>query len=70
MARYSRDDVRQVFAEFGAKTKPEIAAAIVAAIPAFSHKLPPARKIWTSEDGRQLLFDAAALGWVTYLREL
>lgn len=70
VARYSRVDVKQVFADFGAKTKPKIAAAIAAAIPAFSHKLPPARKIWMSEDGRQLLFDAAALGLATYLREL
>ena len=66
VARFDRTTIRNAFAPLGAKTKPEIAEAIAIAIPAFSHRTPPKRKIWMSEDRRQLLFDAAALG-MTYL---
>lgn len=62
---YSRSQIRQCFASVGARTKFEIAQAIVLQIPAFEHRLPPLRKIWMSEDLRQSLFDAAALG-ITY----
>ncbi len=62
---YSREAVRTCFTAVGAKTKYEIAQAIAQRIPAFKHRLPPVRKIWMSEDTRQSLFDAAALG-VTY----
>ncbi len=60
--RYDRKAIRQTFGVAGAKTKVEIAHAIAASIPAFMHRLPPVRKIWMSEDSRQMLFDAAALG--------
>lgn len=64
--RYDRKAIRQTFGAAGAKTKVEIAHAIAAAIPAFMHRLPPIRKIWMSEDSRQMLFDAAALGITHY----
>jgi hypothetical protein len=64
--RYTREEVRATFAAEHARTRPEIAAAIAARIPAFAPKLPPFRKIWMSEDRRQSLFDAAALGVVYY----
>jgi hypothetical protein len=67
VVRYTRAQVRATFATENARTRPEIAAAIAARIPAFAPKLPPLRKIWMSEDSRQGLFDAAALG-VTYYR--
>ncbi len=67
--RYDRKTVRGAFASVGAKTKVEIAHAIAAAIPAFMHRLPPVRKIWMSEDSRQMLFDAAALG-ITHYRQI
>lgn len=60
--RYTRADVREVFEETGAITKHELAVAIAEMIPAFAHRLPRKRKIWMSEDPRQSLFDAAALG--------
>lgn len=66
---YSRKEVRASFASVGARTKYEIAKAIVLQIPAFSHRLPPMRKIWMSEDPRQSLFDAAALGLTYYARK-
>lgn len=64
--RYDRKAIRGAFASVGAKTKVEIALAIAAAIPAFMHRLPPVRKIWMSEDPRQMLFDAAALGMTLF----
>lgn len=64
--RYSRRAVRTCFEPVGARTKYEIAQAIARQIPAFAHRLPPLRKIWMSEDPRQSLFDAAALGIAFY----
>lgn len=63
---YDRPVIRQTFKAVGAKTKVEIAHVIAAAIPAFMHRLPPIRKIWMSEDSRQMLFDAAALVMTHY----
>lgn len=65
VAYYDRRAIRQAFAPVGATSKVEIAQAIALAIPAFAHRLPSVRKIWMSEDSRQMLFDAAALG-ITY----
>ena len=64
--RYSQNAVRTCFESVGARTKYEIAKAIALQIPAFTHRLPRLRKIWMSEDPRQSLFDAAALGMVFY----
>jgi len=64
--RYSRDAVRKCFTSVGARTRYEIAQAIARQIPAFSHRVPKLRKIWMSEDPRQSLFDAIALGIVHY----
>ena len=63
---YGRDAIRGCFAATGAQTKFEIAQVVVTHIPAFKHRLPPLRKIWMSEDPRQSLFDAAALGLTYY----
>ncbi len=67
--RYSRQQVRQCFEKMGATTKHEIAQAISNLIPAFSHRMPPIRKPWMSEDVRMSLFDAASLAWSFYFRE-
>jgi Holliday junction resolvasome RuvABC endonuclease subunit len=61
-----RAAIRRCFVGVGARTKVEIAHAIARMIPAFSHRLPPVRKIWMTEDRRQSLFDAAALGLTHY----
>ena len=66
--RFTKWQVRECFAPAGARSKYEIARAIAAQIPAFAHRMPPFRKPWMSEDRRQSLFDAAALGLVFYLR--
>ena len=64
--RYSRSVIKQCFAPVGATTKHEIAKAIAMQIPAFAHRIPRERKPWMSEDSRQSLFDAAALGLTYY----
>lgn len=61
VARYSRDRIRECFAEFGAVTKPEIAQAISRSLPEFPPQLPPERKIWLPEDYRMSIFDAVSL---------
>ena len=68
--RYTRSDVQETFADQEARTRPEIAEAIAARIPAFMTRLPPVRKLWMSEDPRQSLFDAAALGLTFFARAL
>jgi Holliday junction resolvasome RuvABC endonuclease subunit len=66
VVRCSKAQVRHCFGSVGATTKYEIATAIARQIPAFEHRLPRIRKIWMSEDARQNLFDAAALGLTHY----
>lgn len=67
--RIARIDIRACFAPVGAVTKYEIAKAIATEIPAFAHRLPRVRRLWMSEDPRQSLFDAAALGLAFYARK-
>jgi hypothetical protein len=57
----SRRRVRKVFAEWNARTKEEIAAAITMRFPELALRLPPHRKCYMSEDARMSIFDAAAL---------
>lgn len=63
---YARTVVKRCFSSVGGTTKYEIAQAVARHIPAFKHRLPPLRKTWMSEDPRQALFDAAALGLTFY----
>jgi hypothetical protein len=58
---YSREEIRMCFRDSGAITRYEIAQTIAAHVPALSHRLPPMKKLWQSEDGRMDLFDAASL---------
>jgi hypothetical protein len=66
LVRIDQAHVRKYFMLAGAVTKYERAQAIALQIPAFSHRVPRPRKAWMSEDPRQSLFDAAALGLVYY----
>lgn len=54
--------IREYFAYRNALTKYEIALHIAKVIPAFSYQIPPKPTIWRSEDARQGLYDAAAVG--------
>lgn len=68
--RCSKSEVKACFASVGARTKYEIAMAIATQIPAFAHRVPRVRKPWMSEDPRQSLFDAAALGLTYFARSI
>ncbi len=61
VAQYSRDQIRECFAEFDATNKYEIAQAISRSLPEFPPQLPPERKIWLPEDPRMSIFDAVSL---------
>lgn len=61
VAVYSRSDVSACFLDVGARTRDEIAAAVVRHVDAFRHRLPKRRKSWQAEDERMALFNAAAL---------
>ncbi len=64
--RFSRGDIRKVFASFNATTKHEIAHAIARQLPELAPHLPRYRKPWMSEDYRMAIFDAASLA-LTFL---
>jgi len=68
--RYPRKVVQQTFLSAGAKTKREVAQAIARQIPAFAPRLPYVRMPWMSQDSRQGLFDAAALGLTYYAHRI
>lgn len=62
VVRYPMTKIREHFAYRNALTKYEIALHIAKTIPAFSYQVPPKPTIWRSEDARQGLYDAAAIG--------
>ena len=68
--RYTKSHIKACFSSVGASTKYDIAKAIAIQIPGFGHRMPPMRKPWVSEDPRQSLFDAAALGLTYYCRSV
>ena len=51
---------------FGVHTKYAVAEAVAREVPMLAPRLPPKRKAWMSEDARQSLFDAVALGIVYF----
>ena len=59
--KYSREQVRFVFEQFGAKTKYEIAKKIVTWFPELEPKMPEARKLWMPEGYYMGIFDAISL---------
>lgn len=62
---YSRGKICEVFSQFGAQTKYEIAKKIAEWLPVFETRMPPVRKAWMSEDYRMAIFDAVSLA-LTY----
>ncbi len=63
--RFARSAVREIFSEFGAWTKHEIATAIAQRLPELGPRLPPFRYPWMSMDYRMAIFNAVALA-LTY----
>lgn len=66
LARYTQAAVFETFKEAGAVSRTEIAHAIAAYVPALASYLPRPRKLWSAEDERLFLFDAAALALTHY----
>lgn len=67
--KYPRSQVQDVFSQFGASTKYEIAKLISQWFPELEQRLPPKREPWMPEDERYGIFDAAALGLTYYYVE-
>ena len=61
LAVYTRADVREVFASVAARTRDEIAEAVVRHFPELAVRLPKKRQAGDGEDKRLSLFCAAAL---------
>ena len=64
--KYTREQVRDVFEQFGAKSKYEIAKKIITWFPQLEAHTPKIRKPWMAEDYYMGEFDAVALA-VTHL---
>lgn len=58
---YGRDMVSECLTGNSTATRGQIAQAVAERVPVLRRRLPPVRKSWMMEDGRQCLFDAAAL---------
>ncbi len=63
---YDRQDIRNVFSQFGAKTKYEIAKTIVTWMPKLGSRMPKVRKPWMAEDYNMSMFDALSLIYTHY----
>lgn len=59
--KYSREQVKEVFASFQAKTKFEISEVISSWYPQLKGRSPRKRKPWLSEDNQMGIFDAFSL---------
>lgn len=66
--KYTKLEVRRAISLAGSHTKAELAKEVASRVEALATRLPPPRKIWMSEDPRQSLFDAAALGLTFFSR--
>lgn len=61
LVKIPRGLVSRVFSVSGNATKHEIATTVLIHYPELEAKLPPPRRVWTSEDERMAIFDAVAL---------
>lgn len=61
VVRYSREQIRFVFSEFGATSKYAIAQTLCKWLPEFIHRMPQLRKPWMAEDYNMGMFDALSL---------
>jgi hypothetical protein len=66
---YSRDQIRNVFEQFGAITKYEISQVLIKEFTELEDKLPKKRRLWTSEDRNMAIFDALSLALSWYYLE-
>lgn len=59
--QYSREQIKTVFEQFGARTKYEIALRLIEAYPQLKSKMPKLRKRWMPEEYSMPIFDALSL---------
>ena len=59
--QYSRDQIRFVFEQMGAKTKYEIAELIAPQFKELKDKVPTIRKLWEGESRYMVIFDALSV---------
>lgn len=64
LVKIPRGLVSRVFSAHGRATKHDIATTVLIHYPELEAKLPPPRRVWTSEDERMAIFDAVALALV------
>ena len=70
VVKYSRDQIREVFEQFGAVTKYEIAQLLLTEFKELEQRTPRKRTLWVAEDRNMAIFDALSLAmtWF-YLNE-
>lgn len=66
VVQYSRDQIRDVFEQFGATTKYEISQVLISEFKELDTKSPKQRRLWTSEDRNMAIFDALSLALTWY----
>ena len=66
VVQYSRDQIRDVFEQFGATTKYQISQILLGGFKELASKSPKQRSLWTSEDRNMAIFDALSLALTWY----
>lgn len=61
VVQYSRDQVKDVFVQFGATTKYGISQVLLKEFTELEAKSPQKRNLWMSEDRNMIIFDALSL---------
>lgn len=61
VVQYSRDQIKEVFEQFGAVTKYEIAQVLLKEFKELTLKAPQQRKLWTSEHRYMSIYDSLSL---------
>lgn len=69
VSMFTRIKVRKAFADFGVRSKDEIAALLARMFLELQPKLPPRRKLWQREHCSMPLFDAVALAVACWRRD-
>lgn len=66
IAHVSRDQIRDVFENFGVITKYEISQWLLSEFKQLETRRPKERKLWTSEDRNMAVFDSLSLAITSY----
>lgn len=66
VVRYSRDQIREIFLQFGAVTKYEIAQVLLTEFKELENRAPKKRSLWEAESRNMAIFDALSLALTWY----